>query len=169
MVIEELLERAGARLKRHKSGCLIAETTVAGRRTVLARTTSYMNESGRPIAALLAWYKIPLDQLLVVHDELDIPFNEVRIKIGGGTAGHNGIGSLVSHLGSGDFVRVRVGISRPGRAGATDHVLDEFSSAERRALPEILGRAADAVERILEAGPERAMNEINTRPPTPLA
>lgn len=163
-VVELLLERAGGSLKRHKSGCLVAEVSLAGRRAVLARPISYMNESGGPVGRLVRWYKTNPSELVVVHDELDIPFGEVRIKAGGGTAGHNGLGSLVSHLGTKDFLRVRVGVGRPrGRDGAVGHVLDGFSAAERKELPEILERAADAVERVLEVGAERAMNEVNTR------
>lgn len=164
MVIDALLTRGSARLRSHKSGCLIAETTIAGRRVVLARSTTYMNDSGRPVRELARWYKVPLEQLVIVHDELDIPFEEVRIKAGGGTAGHNGLGSIASHLGTRDFTRVRVGIGRPrGRSGAVDHVLDKFSSTERKELPFVIERAADAVSAILEFGVERAMNEFNTR------
>jgi PTH1 family peptidyl-tRNA hydrolase len=163
-VVELLAERSSGTWKRHKSGCLVAEATVAGRRVVLARPTSYMNESGGPVGRLLRWYKTAPADLLVVHDEIDIPFGEVRVKVGGGTAGHNGLGSLVSHLGTRDFVRVRVGVGRPrGRAGAAGHVLDGFSGAERKELPDLVERSAAAVERILEAGVERAMNEVNTR------
>lgn len=164
MVVEKLLDRTGTSFKSHKSGCLIAEGQIAGERVVLARTTSYMNESGRPIRELARWYKSPPDHLLVVHDELDLEFSEVRIKSGGGTAGHNGLGSIVSHLGTKDFIRVRVGIGRPpGRKEAVGHVLNEFSSSERRELDDILVRAADAVEEVLGAGVERAMNVYNTR------
>jgi peptidyl-tRNA hydrolase, PTH1 family len=164
MVLEQLVEESGSSLKRHKSGCAIAEPTLRGVRVVLARPLAFMNESGRPLRDLARWYKIPVDRLIIVHDELDLPFGEVRVKVGGGLAGHNGLRSIVNHLGSKDFARVRVGISKPpGRKQGTDHVLDEFDSRERRALPEIIDRAARAVERILEAGLERAMNEVNTR------
>jgi PTH1 family peptidyl-tRNA hydrolase len=164
IVLERLAERAGAAFKRHKSGCLVAETEMGGRRVVLARPLAYMNESGRPLRDLGAFYKIPPERFVVIHDELDIPFGEVRIKAGGGTAGHNGLGSIVNHLKSRDFARVRIGISRPpGIKGATDHVLDRFTSSERRQLTEVVDTAADAVERIFEAGVERAMNEVNTR------
>jgi PTH1 family peptidyl-tRNA hydrolase len=163
-VAELLAERAAGTWKRHKSGCLVAEVTLAGRRAVLARPTSYMNESGGPVGRLVRWYKTAPADLVVVHDEIDIPFGEIRVKAGGGTAGHNGLGSLVSHLGTKDFIRVRVGVGRPrGRDGAVGHVLDGFSGAERKELPDLLERAADAVERILEDGTERAMNEVNTR------
>jgi peptidyl-tRNA hydrolase, PTH1 family len=164
MVLESLLKDTGSSLKRHKSGCAVAETTMGTTRVVLARPLAYMNESGRPLKDLARWYKIPAERLVVVHDELDLPFGEVRVKDGGGLAGHNGLRSIANHLGSQGFARVRIGISKPpGRKQGTDHVLDEFDSRERRALPEIIDRAAHAVERILEAGLERAMNEVNTR------
>ena len=131
---------------------------------MLATPVSYMNESGGPVGRLVRWYKVPPADLVVVHDEIDIPFGEVRIKAGGGTAGHNGLGSLVAHLGTKDFLRVRVGVGRPrGRKAAADHVLDTFSAAERKELPFLLDTAADAVELIVSEGVERAMNEVNTR------
>jgi PTH1 family peptidyl-tRNA hydrolase len=163
-VVEALLVRAGASFKTHKSGCLVADARLSGTPVVLARATSYMNESGGPVGRLLRWYKVDPRDLIVVHDEIDIPFGDVRIKDGGGTAGHNGLGSLVSHLGTKDFVRVRVGVGRPrGSRQAASHVLDTFSGAERKELPFLIEAAADAVERILEAGVERAMNEVNAR------
>jgi PTH1 family peptidyl-tRNA hydrolase len=164
MAISILLERTSARLKTHKSGCVVAETNLAGHPVVLGRPTSFMNESGIGVRALVRFYKVPTERLVVVHDELDIPFGEVRIKSEGGTAGHNGLASVGAHLGTKDFARVRVGVSRPrGRQDPADYVLTEFSAAERAELPLVLDSAADAVERILEIGVERAMNEINTR------
>lgn len=163
MVLDELLGRTSASLRSHKSGCLIAEVRLVDHRVVLARSTSYMNDSGRPVGALVRFYKTPIEQVVVVHDELDVRLGEVRLKSGGGTAGHNGLKSLVAHLGK-DFARVRVGISRPrGRQDPVDYVLDDFGKAEREELPFVLGRAADAVERVIEVGIERAMNEFNTR------
>jgi PTH1 family peptidyl-tRNA hydrolase len=163
-VLEVLADRLGVRLKRHKSGCLTADTSVSGRPAVLARPTSYMNESGRPVGQLARFYGIGPEHIIVVHDELDLPFGEVRVKEGGGLAGHNGLKSLASHLGSKDFVRVRVGISRPrGVDDAVDYVLSRFSGAERKEMPVVLDSAADTIERILEVGVERAMNEVNTR------
>lgn len=163
-VLEELVQRTGSRLKSHKSGCLVAEARLGGHSVLLARPTSFMNESGRPVGALLRYYKLGSSRLVVVHDELDVHFGEVRVKLGGGTAGHNGINSLVSHLGTKDFVRVRVGVSRPPhRADPADYVLSDFSSAERKELPFVVGRAADAVESVVADGVERAMNLTNTR------
>jgi PTH1 family peptidyl-tRNA hydrolase len=164
MTIERLLERTGSSLKRHKSGCLVGETRLSDRLVLLGRTTSYMNESGRPIGELARWYNVSPEMLIVVHDEIDLPFETIRIKFGGGTAGHNGLRSLVSHLKTQDFVRVRVGVGRPrGEKAAAGHVLNDFSPSERKVLPDVIDGAAEAVERILEVGVERAMNEINTR------
>ena len=113
MVLGVLLERTGASFKRHKSGSLAAETNIEGRRVVLARGMTFMNESGRPLGELARWYRTPAEQFVVVHDEIDIPFGTVRIKLGGGTAGHNGLRSIESHLSTRDFLRVRVGVGRP--------------------------------------------------------
>lgn len=163
MTLELLAERARANLKSHKSGCLVAEGSFDDARVALARPTTYMNESGRPVGQLARFYKAPAERVVVIHDELDIPFGEVRVKLGGGTAGHNGLKSIVSHLRSKDFPRVRIGIGRPGREGATARVLDDFSRAEREQLSDVLERAADAVEAIVTRGTERAMNEFNTK------
>jgi peptidyl-tRNA hydrolase, PTH1 family len=164
MTVDLLLDRSRSTLKRHKSGVLAGEGKIADERVILARPLSYMNESGRPVRELLRWYKVGPENLIVVHDEIDLSFGDVRVKSGGGTAGHNGLASLVSHLGTRDFARVRVGVSRPsGRREAAGHVLSDFSPAQRKELPFVLERAADAVERIVEAGVERAMNEFNTR------
>ena len=164
MVIAELAGRERLSLKRHKTGCLVAETGIGDRRLVLTRPTAFMNESGRQVAQLVRWYKAPPDRVVVVHDEIDIPFGDIRIKLGGGTAGHNGLRSVASHLGSNDFARVRFGVSRPrGRQDPADYVLLEVSGAERKDLEHLIARAADAVERIVETSVERAMNEVNTR------
>lgn len=163
LVVDVLVERTSGKLKSHRSGCATSEGNLLGESLVLARPVSYMNESGRPVRQLMGFYKSPLERLIVIHDELDIPFGEIRIKEGGGTAGHNGLKSLASHLGSKDFLRVRFGVGRPRGGDAADYVLQRFSGSERRDLDDHLGRAADAVERILEVGSERAMNEFNTR------
>ena len=160
VAIEEIASDKGVNLKSHKSGCLVGE---AGG-MVLARPTSYMNESGRPVAALLRFYKVPPGRLLVVHDELDIPFGDIRVKTGGGVAGHNGLKSIAQHLGTKDFVRIRFGISRPpGQRDAAAHVLSDFSKNERDDLPALIDRATRAVETIVTDGVERAMNETNAR------
>ena len=160
VIIEEMTSESGANLKRHKSGCLIAE---AGG-VVYARPMSYMNENGRQTSALLRFYKVTPEKLVVVHDELDIPFGDIRVKFGGGVAGHNGLKSLSQSIGTKDFTRVRFGISRPpGQKDPADHVLSDFTKAERSELPSLKQTAKDAVEKVVEHGVERAMNEVNTR------
>lgn len=160
VVIEELAGDRSINLKSHKSGCLVAEAGAM----VLARPTSYMNESGRSTAALLRFYKASPEKLLVVHDELDIPYGDIRIKFGGGVAGHNGLKSIAQHLGTKGFARVRFGISRPpGRRDPADHVLGDFTKTEKQDLDGLVGEAKTAVETIVEHGLERAMNEVNKR------
>ena len=164
MVVERLVDQIGATLKAHKSGALVAEGMLGGEKVTVARPTSYMNESGRNVRALLDFYKTPLDHFILVHDEIDIPFGEVRLKLDGGTAGHNGLKSVANHLSSKEFVRIRVGVGRPrGSSDAAGHVLQRFSGAEKAELPDLIERAADAVERVIEVGPTKAQNEINTR------
>jgi len=162
MVLDHIVRRSGTSMKRHKTGAFVGETNLVGERVVLARSVGYMNDSGRPVGALARFYKTPPEQVIVIYDEMDIPFGEVRLKFGGGVAGHNGARSVRDHLGTPDFVRVRTGIGRP-RDEAVDHVLDRFTGSQRKELPDLIERAAGAVERVLEVGVERAMNEINTR------
>jgi PTH1 family peptidyl-tRNA hydrolase len=133
-----------------------------GPRVVLGRARAYMNESGGPVSTLLAFYKIPAERLVVVHDEVDIPLGELRLKFGGGDNGHNGLKSLRKSLGTGDYYRVRFGVGRPaGRRPTADHVLSDFSAAERRDLDTLVDRAADAVECLLAEGLTRAQNHYN--------
>lgn len=133
-----------------------------GVRVVLAKPGSYMNTSGGPVAELLAYYKVTPDQLIVVHDELDIPYETVRLKFGGGDNGHNGLRSIRGALDTGDFSRVRVGIGRPsGRMNTADYVLSSFNSAERKELPFVVDRAADAVQALVTEGLVRAQNTFH--------
>ena len=164
MALSILVERAGERLKRHRTGCLAAETTLGGRPAVLAQPLTYMNESGRPVAELVRYYGSGPGELVVLHDELDIPFGHVRVKLGGGVAGHNGLRSVASHLSSKEFGRIRIGISRPhGGRDAVDWVLTRFTGAEREELPVVLEKAADAAEAIADRGFHATMNEFNVR------
>ncbi len=165
MVVDLLAERASASFKRHRSNAMIAEgrTTPQGPRYVLAKPLSFMNVSGTPVAALARFYKVPAAQIIVVHDELDIPFDAVRLKIGGGPGGHNGIKSVAVNLTTPDFVRVRVGIGRPpGRQDAADFVLKDFSATERKSLPVLLEEAADAVELVATSGLETAQQRFHS-------
>jgi PTH1 family peptidyl-tRNA hydrolase len=170
MVLDLLAERIGVRFARHKrahadvvEGRLGSPGVGAGAsRVVLARPRSYMNESGGPVAGLADYYQVPLDRIVAVHDELDLPFEALRLKLGGGDNGHNGLRSMRRSLGSGDFYRVRVGIGRPpGRQDPADFVLKPFASTERKALPLLVDRGADAVETLLAEGLERAQNAFN--------
>ena len=130
---------------------------------VLAEPLSFMNESGGPVKALLSFYGIEPDRMIVVHDELDIPFGAIRVKWGGGDNGHNGLKSIRKALGTGDFFRVRVGVDRPpGRQDPAAYVLKPFSGAERKELPEVVQRAADAVECLMADGLEPTQNRFNS-------
>jgi PTH1 family peptidyl-tRNA hydrolase len=161
LVVDVLAARVGGRLKAHKSRSDVLEGRLAGRSAVLARPRSFMNESGGPVAGLVRFYKIPLDRLVVVHDELDLPFGALRLKHGGGDGGHNGLRSISGTLGR-DYLRVRVGIGRPpGRQDPADYVLRDFSAAERKELDFHLDRAADAVEALISDGLEAAQNRFN--------
>jgi len=154
MVVEELARRYAAPLKTHKAGASVAEARVrpGGERVALAVPGTFMNVSGRPVAALLKFYSLDASRLIVVHDELDLPFDTVRLKTGGGPGGHNGIRDIIAVAGP-DFVRVRVGIGRPpGRQDPADFVLSPFSKAEREVLPNLLVDAADATADVVENG-----------------
>jgi PTH1 family peptidyl-tRNA hydrolase len=161
MVARELAGRhdPSPTFKSHRSRALVDEVrlgSVAGRpgpRAVLAVPTTYMNESGGPVAGLMAYFDVSVEHLIVVHDELDLPAEVVRAKRGGGEGGHNGLRSVSASLGTKDYLRVRVGIGRPpGRMDAADYVLRDFNAAERRELPLTIDTAADAVESLVEVG-----------------
>ena len=166
LVAEELASRMGAKFRPHKSG--LADVVVGrlggpgGARVVLARARCYMNESGGPVSGLAKFYKVPVDHIIAVHDELDIPFDTLRVKIGGGDNGHNGLRSMRKSLGSGDFYRVRLGIGRPpGRQAPADFVLSDYSSVERKVLGFQVDNAADAVESLVTDGLEKTQNRYN--------
>ena len=169
MVVEELARRQGASFRAHKSGrAEVVEGRLGapgqeGPRMVLAQTRTYMNETGGPVKALAGFYGAPPERLVAIHDELDLPFETMRVKLGGGDNGHNGLRSMRSALGTGDFYRVRVGVGRPpGRQDPADFVLSSYSSAERKLLPLQLDRAADAVESLLTRGLERTQQDFNS-------
>ena len=155
MVADELAVRLGATFKTHKTPSRVAEAFLrpGGPKLILAKPNGYMNTSGGPVSALVKYYSLPVDRLIIVHDELDIPFDTVRLKQGGGHGGHNGVRDVSKATDAGDFTRVRVGIGRPpGRQDSADFVLKEFSGAERQAVPNLVSDAADAVEAIVEHG-----------------
>lgn len=164
-VVDLLAERAQATFKRHRSNAMIAtgRLSVPGPKVVLAKPLSFMNVSGTPVAGLLRFFKLAPSNLVVVHDELDVPFDTVRLKLGGGPGGHNGIKSVAVNLGTPDFFRVRVGIGRPpGRQDPADFVLRDFSPAERKVLPLLVDRAADAVEYLVRDGLEATQQRFHS-------
>jgi peptidyl-tRNA hydrolase, PTH1 family len=164
-VVALLAERHGGRLRRGKERALVDEVTVAGRRLALAFPQTYMNLSGESVALLVRRFGIDdPTHLVVVHDELDLPVGRVKLKEGGGLAGHNGLRSIVAHLKSHDFCRIRIGVGKPpGRQQGADHVLRKPSKADRTELEIAVQTAADAVEAIAERGMAAAMNEYNAR------
>jgi len=174
MVLDELARRAGAPFSSRSVGGARAATAearigmlpggVPGPRVVLAKPSTYMNVSGGPVAGLAQYFGVEADHVVVVHDELDIPFADIRLKIGGGEGGHNGLRDITKALGTKDYVRVRVGVGRPpGRMDAADYVLKDFSGAERKELGWLLDAAADAVELVLTQGLQQAQLRLHTR------
>ncbi|OHV32572.1 MULTISPECIES: aminoacyl-tRNA hydrolase [Pseudofrankia] len=163
LVVDALAERHGARLRSHKARADADQIRLGGEAVVLARTRTYMNVSGPPVASLRAFFKVDPARLIVVHDELDIPFGAVRLKRGGGDNGHNGLRSITSSLGTRDYLRVRFGIGRPpGRMDPADFVLRDFAVPERKEVPFLVDRAADAVEALVGEGLEPAQNRFHT-------
>jgi peptidyl-tRNA hydrolase, PTH1 family len=161
-VLAGRMNQGGVRFRRDRSRARVAEGRLVGHAVTLAKPQTFMNLSGRPVAALRAFYKVPVERIVVIHDELDIPFGTLRLKQGGGDNGHNGLRSVTAALGTRDYMRVRVGIGRPpGRMDPADFVLHDFSAAERKVLPDVLERAADAVEALLQRGLAAAQNEFH--------
>ncbi len=168
MVVAQLAADLGAALSSHRSRAQVAQARLRpagnrpGPRLVLAAPTSYMNESGGQVVAVARFFKVPPERLVVVHDELDLPFGDVVLKRGGGEGGHNGLRSVSTSLGTRDYGRLRVGFGRPpGGMVAADFVLRDFSPVERKELPFAVADATDAVERVLRDGWDGAQSVIN--------
>jgi peptidyl-tRNA hydrolase, PTH1 family len=164
MALAELADRLGATFKTHKANATVAEGRVApgGAKLVLAKPNTFMNLSGGPVAALLRFYSLEPSRLIVLHDELDLPFDTVRLKSGGGHGGHNGIRDVAAAIGTPDFARVRIGIGRPpGRQDAADFVLTAFGKAEREVLPSLLADAVDATELLIAEGLQAAQQRFH--------
>jgi PTH1 family peptidyl-tRNA hydrolase len=163
LVADILSDRIGSGFKVHKkSGAEVATGRLGGRPIVLAKPRVYMNESGRQVGPLAKFYSVPPEDIIIVHDELDIEFGRIRLKFGGGVAGHNGLRSVASALGTNDFQRVRVGIGRPpGRKSGATFVLENFTSTERPEVPAICEQAADATELLVAQGIEPAQNTVH--------
>ncbi|SFC27860.1 peptidyl-tRNA hydrolase, PTH1 family [Nocardioides terrae] len=166
LVNDELAKRIGGSYRSHKTGradVVEGRLGMGGPRLVLGRPRTYMNETGGPVKALATFYKVQPDRLVVIHDELDIPFDTMRVKLGGGDNGHNGLKSIRGSLGTGDFYRVRVGIGRPpGRQDVADFVLTNYSATERKVLPFQVDTAADAVESLITEGLEKTQSRFNS-------
>ena len=163
LVIENLCARAGVTLAPVKrSRALAATGRLAGQRVVLVQPQSFMNDSGGPTASLAGFYSVPLERIVVVHDELDLPFGSVRVKSGGGDNGHNGLRSIRKSLGSGEWLRVRVGIERPpSPQDPASYVLKPWNSAQRANLDDVIEHSADAVESLMTAGLADTQNRYN--------
>lgn len=155
MVLDELASRIGSGFKSHKSRAQVLEGRlgIGGPRVVLAKPLSYMNVSGGPVSALCKFYDIEPGHVIAVHDEIDIPFNTVKLKLGGGEGGHNGLRDISKALATKDYLRVRVGVGRPpGRMDTADYVLKDFSGSEKKELPFLIDTAADAAEALVREG-----------------
>ncbi len=162
-VVDLLAERAGGgRFAKHRSNADVLEGRLAGRKVVLAKPRTYMNVSGGPVAGLVRYFHVEPTELVVVHDDLDLPFGVVRLKRGGGEGGHNGLRAVSQSLGTKDYLRVRFGIGRPpGRQDPADFVLKRFSAAERKELVLAVDLAADAAEALLQDGLEATQNRFH--------
>lgn len=162
MVLDSLAERLGVNFGRMESKALIAKADHVGNHLVLAKPQTYMNLSGQAVSSLMRFYKVPLEKLIVVYDDVDLPFGVLRLRPAGGSAGHRGMNSIIEQLGTQDFPRLRVGIDRPpGRMDAADYVLQDFSRAEAEELPVIRQQALEAVLTFITLGIAAAMNTYN--------
>ena len=166
-VVALLARRHGDTLKKAKERALVTDVRIGGRQLALAFPQTYMNESGQAVAPLAKRFGIDdLGRLVIVHDELDLPLGALRVKIGGGLAGHNGLKSIVAHMHGDGFLRVRIGIGKPpGKKEGVDHVLSRPGKADRETLAVMVELAADAVEVILKEGPVAAQNRFNSTAP----
>ena len=162
MVIDELCKSLGISLSRVQSKALIAVANLEGQKVVLAKPQTFMNLSGQAVSGLARFYKVPVEQLIVAHDDLDLPLGSIRLRPGGGSAGQKGINSTIQQLGTQNFARLRLGIGRPpGQMDPSAYVLQRFSSAEQEVLALVMDRAAAAVRTFVRYGLETAMNQYN--------
>lgn len=163
MAVDRLAARAKADAYREKFNALLAKATVAGEEAVLLKPLTYMNLSGESVQRAMTFFKVPLANVIVLHDELDVPFGQYRLKSGGGAAGHNGLRSIIQQCGGADFQRIRLGIGRPVHGTVESFVLSDFSPIERAELETVLEGASLISEAIVSKGLAAAMNRFNTR------
>lgn len=162
MAVDRLAKSFDITLDRMQSKALIGSTAFAGNRLVLAKPQTYMNLSGQAVGGLLHFYKAPIENLIVLHDDIDLPFGWLRIRPGGGSAGQRGIASIIQQLGTKQFARIRIGIGRPpGQKAAADYVLQDFHEDEHDVLESILKTAGDAIRIFVQEGLTKAMNLFN--------
>ncbi|HVE63913.1 MAG TPA: aminoacyl-tRNA hydrolase [Mycobacteriales bacterium] len=162
LVLDELGSRAGGSFKAHRGRADVIEGRLGGHRAILAKPKCFMNLSGGPVASLRDFFKVPVERIVTVTDEIDLPFASLRLKLGGGDNGHNGLKSVTRSIGSPDYFRLRVGVDRPrGQQDPADYVLSDFSTVERRELPFLLDRAGDAIESLLTDGLAVAQNRYH--------
>ena len=164
MVVDALAALTQIPIRRMSFRALMGKGTLVGEPVILAKPLTYMNNSGRAVASLMRFYKIPPEQLLVAHDDHDLPFGTLRLRPQGSAGGQRGMASIIQQLNTQEFARLRVGIGRPpGRMDPSDYVLHDFDPDEEALLPEVLDRAADAIRRFIQDGIEQAMNDFNGR------
>ncbi|HKQ32510.1 MAG TPA: aminoacyl-tRNA hydrolase [Thermodesulfobacteriota bacterium] len=164
LAVDEIGKRAGIDLTRKKFHGLYGEGIFRRDKLILLKPETYMNRSGESVSSAVSFYHIPPENIIIVHDELDLPAGTVRIKPGGGSAGHKGVASIIERLGNGDFIRIRIGIGKPKqKSGTVSHVLSKFSKEENEIVNESVLKAADAVLEVIEHGLRKAMNKYNVR------
>ena len=164
MIVDALGDDARIPIRRFEFRALVGKGTLEGKSAIRAKPQTFMNDSGQAVAPLMRFYKIPEDRLLVVHDDLDLPFGTLRLRPQGGAGGQRGMGSIMAKLNSQEFARLRVGIGRPpGRMDPRDYVLHDFDTEEEEMMPELLQRAVDAIRKFVSSGIEQAMNDFNGR------
>ncbi len=164
MVVEHLAGEANTSLRVHKARARAAQLRLGQGSVIVAVPSSYMNESGGPVAGLMKFFKVPVDRLIVIHDDLDLDFGRIRLKRGGGEGGHNGLRSITTSVGTKDYLRVRAGIGRPpGRMDAARYVLRDFNAEQRRELGFVIPELADATRMLVEQGLEPTQNQVHSR------
>jgi len=164
LTLDAVGARVGIEIKKNKFQSLSGEAVIEGKKVLLLKPQTYMNRSGEAVSTACDFYKVPPENIIVVHDEMDLALGRIMIKPSGGSAGNNGIKSIIAHLGTKDFIRVRIGIGKPrGESDGASHVLSNFSESERKMVEDSIKTASDAIIDIIGGGPEKAMNKYNVR------
>jgi len=164
MVVDDIASGSGGALSQKKFDCIFGQTRIAGAKTILSKPQSFMNKSGIPVQNLAAYFKVSPSHIIVVHDDIDLPFGSMKIKESGGHGGHNGIRSMITSLGTNEFIRIRLGVGRPeGDYDVSDYVLGKFTISDRKDLEKIIISASDAIRVIIENNVSEAMNKYNKK------